>query len=1046
MKHQRNSQLAQYLLGIVLLAAPAWTQPAELSGFVRDTTGAAVANARLTIRNLDTNVQLTVSSNGLGIYNLPSLPPGRYELSVEAVGFQKQIIEDIKLEVAAKVAREILLPVGSLSQAMTVNGSGININTVDASVSTVIDRHFVENMPLNGRSFQSLLTLVPGVTAVVSSRGTGQSGAMSVNGQRTESNYFTVDGVSANTGASPSTPGWGAGYGGSTPGETALGTTQSLVSVDALQEFRATTSTYSAEYGRGPGGQFSFTTRSGTNGFHGSLFNYFRNDALDANNFFSNATGTQKPKQRQNDFGGTLGGPLHIPKLYNGKDRTFFFFSYEGLRLRTPQPAVVTDVPSLAMRANAPVPLRVFLNAFPLPNGPETVQGLASFTGVWSNPGSINSSSLRMDHSITDTFKVFGRYSDAPSESITRSTSNMARSTSQLGSAKTLTLGATNIFSARANNELRFNLTRNGQGLLHTLDNFGGATPLKISAIPGYSNSDQHWVDIYLQWGLRPSYALNSKRNLQQQINLTDSFSLSLGRHNLKAGIDYRRLATQQASPSLYQFALYNTYTELMANTAPNVTLERFSGDVSPIYTNFSAFLQDEWKINSRLSLSLGLRWDVNPPPSDSNGNIPYNLDQTRNLATAKMAPAGTPLWNTRWNNLAPRIGLAYHLRQSNGWDTVLRLGSGLFYDTTNTMASHGYFGVGLVGALRFLNVGSAFPVSADQIAQLPVGSIATPYNFSVYAINRDIKSPYTMQWSAAVEQGIGQNQTLTLNYIGSATRQLPVAWTYNAAAAGAINPDFKAWGLYLTTNGANASYHGLQAQFQRRISRGLQATAFYTWSHTIDDATNNFGVSKLLRGNSDYDIRHNFQSAITYELPGRYSHSWLNAAFAHWATDTRISARSGMPVDILGITGVDPTLGTSVSYQPNLVAGQPLYISDKAAPGGRRINFAAFSTTVVGTHGNLGRNVANGFGTFQTDIAIRRQFQLSERFGLQFRGEAFNVFNHPVFGSIYNQLSSGAARFGLAYNTQNTQMGGLNSLYQTGGPRSVQLALKLIF
>lgn len=1037
---------ARLILGVAVAAFAAWGQPAELSGFVKDPSGSVVTGAQLTIRNLGTNVQMTVTSNSSGIYTLPALPPGTYELTVEATGFQKQVIQNIKLEVAGKVSREVVMPVGSLNQTLTVSGSGISINTVDASVSTVIDRRFVENMPLNGRSFQSLLTLVPGVTAVVSSRGAGQSGSMSVNGQRTESNYFTVDGVSANTGALPSTPGWGAGYGGSTPGETALGTTQSLVSVDALQEFRATTSTYSAEYGRGPGGQFSFTTRSGSNEPHGSLFHYFRNDALDANNFFSNATATPKPMQRQNNFGGTLGGPVLIPKLYNGKDRTFFFFSYEGLRLRTPQPAVVTDVPSLALRTTAPAALRMFLNAFPLPNGPETTQGLASYTASFSNPGSLDSASFRMDHSVTDNFKIFGRYSQAPSQSVSRSNANMSRTTALEGNARTFTIGATNMLSARSNNEARFNLTRHGQGQLHRLDTFGGATPLRIADIPGYSNSDQHWVDFYIQWGLRPNFVLNSKRNLQQQINITDTFSVSLGRHNLRAGIDFRRLATAQAVPSIYQFALFNTYDELMANRAANITLERFSGDVNPVYTNFSAFVQDEWKVSSRFSLSLGLRWDVNPPPGDSNGNIPYNLDQTDNLATAKLAPAGTPLWNTNWGNVAPRVGFAYHARQRSSFDTVLRMGGGLFYDTSNSIASYGYFGVGRVGALRFLNTGAPFPVSEALIAQLKPGNTVTPYNFSIYAIDRNLRAPYTLQWSAAVEQGLGLSQTLTVNYIGSAGRQLPVMRTLAAAAAGAINPDFKDWGGYNTSNGANSSYHALQTQFQRRLSRGLQATVFYTWSHNIDDATNNFGVSKLLRGNSDYDIRQNFQAAITYDLPGRYANRGLTAVLGRWAVDTRISARSGLPVDILGTTGVDPLLGANVTFQPNYVGGQPLYIYDRTSPGGRRINFAAFTATPAGVHGNLGRNVANGFGTTQMDVALRRQFQISERFGLQFRGEAFNLLNHAVFGAIYNQLSAGAARFGLAYNTQNTQMGGLNSLYQTGGPRSVQLALKLVF
>ncbi len=891
-----------------------------------------------------------------------------------------------------------------------------------------------------------LLTLVPGVTAVVSTRGQGQSGSMSVNGQRTESNYFVVDGVGANTGAYPSTPGWGAGYGGSTPGETALGTTQSMVSIDALEEFRATTSTYSAEYGRFPGGQFSFTTRSGTNNVHGSLFNYFRNDALDATNWFSNATATPKAQQRQNDFGGTLGGPVFIPRLYDGRDRTFFFASYEGLRLRSPQPAVVTDVPDMTLRATAPESLRPFLNAFPMPNGPASADGLATFTGVWSSPGTLDTTSIRIDHSFSDMFKVFGRYSRAPSENRIRSTANMARTTIQESTARTFTLGATNILGARLNNDARFNVTRHGQGQIHQLDTSGGAVPLDVSAIPGFNDSALHWVDIYLQWGLRPNYALNSKRNEQTQINITDSLSWSVGSHLLKFGIDYRRLATSQASAELYQFGLYNNLQELMTNKAANVTLERFTGDIRPLYQNFSAFVQDEWRVRPRLSLSLGVRWDVNPAPSDQDGDLPYNLDQLDDLTTTKLTPRGTPLFRTRWANIAPRLGIAYQLRQSNGFGTVLRFGSGLFYDTANSTASMGYFGVGRASALRYLNGTSAFPADPSQFDLLQPEDTSAPYKFTVYAIDRNLRSPYSFQWSASVEQSLGQTQSLTINYIGSSSRQLPVVWTTNAAALAAANPNFTNWGMGYTKNGANASHQALQLQFQRRMSRGLQASLSYTWAHTIDDATNNFTINKLLRASSDYDIRHNFQAAVTYDVPGRYQNRLAAALLQYWSLDSRIIARSGLPLDIIGQTNIDPSLGVNVSYQPNYVGGQPLYIYGDTLPGGHRVNFDAFQLAPAGVQGNAGRNIARAFGATQVDLAVRRNFRIRENLGLEFRGEAFNILNQPIFGSIYNQLSTGPQRFGMAYSTMNSQLGGLNSLYQMGGPRSIQLALRLRF
>ncbi len=292
---------------------------------------------------------LASRTNGTGFYAISGVEPGTYTIRVTADGFYTEVLAGVTVDVAAKLTEDFQLQIGSASDTVEVNGSGTEINTTDATVSTVINRRFVENIPLNGRSFQSLMTLAAGVTVVPSS-GPGSQGELSVNGQRTESNYYTVDGISANTGATVSTSGSpGAGFSGSTPQGSALGTTQSIVSIDALEEFRATTSSYSAEYGRTPGGQFSFSTRSGTNQWHGSAFDYLRNYGIDAMDRFD----TVKLPERQNDFGGTLGGLIRIPRLYDGRDRTFFFFSYEGLRLTSPQSAQLYEVPSNALRQQA---------------------------------------------------------------------------------------------------------------------------------------------------------------------------------------------------------------------------------------------------------------------------------------------------------------------------------------------------------------------------------------------------------------------------------------------------------------------------------------------------------------------------------------------------------------------------------------------------------------------------------------------------------------------------------------------------------------------
>lgn len=307
-----------FCLFVSLTEFSALGQSAQIAGTISDSSKAVIPNASLQVINTATQVEWQTKSNGDGRYALPLLPAGTYDITAQAYGFEAKVIQNMRLNVADRVSLDFVLQPGAVTRSVTVDGSGVNLNTTDANVSTVVDRRFVENIPLNGRSFQSLMTLAPGVS-VVPSQGVGESGELSVNGQRTEANYFTVDGVSVNTGASVSSSGFtGAGFAGATPGETALGTTQSMVSIDVMQEFRAVTSTYSAEYGRTPGGQFEIITRSGTNQYHGTLFDYLRNDALDANSWFNNYASPPVAKQalRQNDFGGTLGGYLQIPRLY----------------------------------------------------------------------------------------------------------------------------------------------------------------------------------------------------------------------------------------------------------------------------------------------------------------------------------------------------------------------------------------------------------------------------------------------------------------------------------------------------------------------------------------------------------------------------------------------------------------------------------------------------------------------------------------------------------------------------------------------------------
>jgi len=404
-------------------------------------------------------------------------------MEVTAAGFKVVNITGLIVNVQDHIEQNFRLQVGSVAESVTVTAGAPLVDTTDATVSTVVDRQFAENLPLNGRSFQTLIDLTPGVVLTPSTLYDG--GQFSVNGQRAVSNYWMVDGVSANIGVSSGfNP--GNGFAGTLGAFSAQGGTNGLVSVDAMQEFRIQTSTYAPEFGRTPGGQISIVTRSGTNRLHGSLFDYFRNDVLDANDWFNGYTNTPplpKAEERQNDFGGTFSGPVL-------KDRTFFFFSYEGLRLRLPQTAL-TNVPDVAARQNALPAVQPYLNAYPMPTPgtpDDLAQGIAQFNATFSSSSTLDAYSLRIDHKLSDKLSLFGRYNYSPSTIVQRPAALSVISSSDV-TIQTSTAGVTWVVSPVAADDLRFNYSRTNAGGHNTLDKFGGAVPLASLPFPSPYNS-----------------------------------------------------------------------------------------------------------------------------------------------------------------------------------------------------------------------------------------------------------------------------------------------------------------------------------------------------------------------------------------------------------------------------------------------------------------------------------------------------------------------------------------------------------------------------
>jgi hypothetical protein len=1031
----------------------------SIAGRVTDPSKAVIANAKVAAINAGTNVRYEGASNDSGDYYLTNLPPASYRIEIEKPGFQKLIKPDVILHVQDALAIDFEMTLGSASESITVQTGAAGLNTESATVSTVIDRTFVENLPLNGRSFQTLILLTPG--AVVTVTAFDDQGQFSVNGQRADANYFTVDGVSANFGVTGYFPLVQAG-GGALPALSVSGGTNSLVSVDAMQEFRIQTSSFAPEFGRTPGGQISILTRSGTNNFHGTLFEYFRNSVLDANDWFSNLNHLPKPEERQNDFGGVFGGPVI-------KDKTFFFFSYEGLRLRQPL-AQETVVPDNASRMAAPAAMQPYLAAYPIANGAELGGGTAEFNASYSDPSSLDAYSVRVDHVVNPKLSLFGRYDYSPSSLDQRAPNEgyeptLSTTQSFSSSVQTLTLGLTETINSRISNEVRANYSNDRIGTTLSMDNFGGAVSLPNSALfpQGYSSTNALFtLEIP---GVGELVEGNEATDEQRQLNFVDNLSAVKGSHQLKFGFDYRWLAPFShpfayrqfvqfaglacpAAPPCTGYALSGTAPGATSTTAQLAAVSVYQSDAL-LVQNFSLYAQDTWKVGRRLNLAYGLRWDVNPALKGKNrANDPFTVSGLNDPATMALAPRGTPLYRTTYGNVAPRVGLAYQLRDTHNWGAVLRAGFGIFYD----------LGSGSLGG-----VSSFFPYSAENdisSASFPLSAQnATPPPFSVsppvstiLVAAPNLKLPRTYEWNVVFEQSMGNDQSLSAAYIGAAGRDL-----LRVTSLANLSTNFPF--VSLTDNTATSDYNALQIKFQRQLSHGLQVLASYTFSHSIDiastDAFANYLNSpgslaspNIDRGDSDFDIRHVFTASLTYAIASPGPNEFARAALGGWSVAAFVTARSAPPVDLMGAFTFAG--GGDVYPRPNIVPGVPMVLYGPQYPGGKIFNGAAFSEPPAGEQGDLGRNVLRGFGASQADVALQRQFHVTEKVSLRFRAEFFNIFNHPNFGNPNNDLTS--SLFGQATQTLASSLGsggangGFNPLYQVGGPRSIQLALKLQF
>ena len=1080
-----------------LVANFTWAQSetATVSGQVVDPSGLNITGAQVKLVDIDRDTTTIVTTNTTGLYTFPSVRPGRYRMEVTATGFKVINVTGVTVNVQDHLEQNFKLVVGSISESITVEGGAPLVDTESATVSTVVDRQFAENLPMNGRSFQTLIELTPGVVLTTSS--SFSDGQFSVNGQRADSNYWMIDGVSANIGMS-SNAGASDTLSGSLGGFSAQGGTNSLVSVDAMQEFRIQTSTFAPEFGRTPGGQISIVTRSGTNQFHGTIFDYFRNDLLDASNWFNGFTNVpplRQAEEHQNDFGGTLSGPIF-------KNRTFFFFSYEGLRLRLPLTSL-SMVPDASYtqgttnsRQNATAAMQPFMNAYPLPGlnsseipcnptyfpCPQSGEtGLAALNASYSNRSTLDAASLRVDHRPNDKLTLFGRYNYAPSGLLQRPGNIGGLALNVLDDIRiptqTATFGTTWTLSTVLTNDVRVNYSRVSAISSYRLDNFGGAVPFSnsLAGLPSPYTVQNSEVQVYAYSFFAGLNAGGVTAQIQRQVNLVDSLSRQVGSHTLKFGGDYRRLTPSVASPAYTQLAVFYNVSEMESGTLAPLGFNssvNVSSEVPLVLQNLGIFAQDTWRMRPRLTLTYGLRWDIDFTPKTSSGPSLPAVANFNDISTLSIAPPGTPVFATQYGNIAPRIGIAYQLFQRKGRETVLRGGWGMFYDlsTTQLQVQNTLYPFGssnFVSGQFPLNPNCSFDPNTCPNSAQPIST--NPNGTRLYAIDPYLKAPYTQEWNLAFEQSLGDVQSFSATYAGARGRRLLVTEAYAFP-----NPNLQA--AFLVGNYGTSDYDSLELQFRRRLAKGLQALASYAWAHSIDTGSTGAGglgsgdyytrqmAAEANRGPSDFDIRDAASVALTYEIPAARRNRFTSALSQGWSTQNTFQIRSATPVDV---SYPSYLLGMSqIAVRPDVVSGQPFYLAEaqcpsvlfSPCPGGRGFNPASFTpppidpTTGEPTRqGDFGRNGLRGFGAWQWDFALHRDFPIYGQMKLQFRAELFNVLNHPNFGPPGGGLGNtgfgwSAQTLGQTLNAGNDGSGGFSALYQFGGPRSVQLALKMEF
>jgi hypothetical protein len=992
-------------LGILLCilsvgSLPEFAQTAgSLTGQILDASQAAVPNASITALDPDKGLRREAKADNSGRYTIPNLPIGRYDVTVTHPGFETAVEKSVLLQVGANTTVDFVLRPGTISQVVDVTGEAPIIDPNQGQGATFSTRDLVE-LPINGRDYARFSLLAPGAVAR-----SNYIADLSFNGLHSVHNQFAIDGVDASR---VDQPYMSNGF--------ERGARLLTGSLETIAEFRAQTANYRAEYGRAAGSYVNIVSKSGTNQLHGEVFEFFRNNFLDARNFF-NMKPNPQAEYRFNDFGGNISGPIV-------KNRTFYFVNYEGSRQRIGITGSGTT-PSALLRSQvlgtSPA-LALLVAQFPLGTSHTSNPLVDNYITVGVSQVREDTGSVRLDHSFNQKNSLYARVNVndshvfGPLFGVTSSALGLSDFQNVPIRTSNATVHDTHLFSPVFLNEFEIGMQRWGSHIIsdEPYPNFS-VTGLTIS--PG-------------------TRGRTKSNNTSYQIG--DAMSYTRGAHSLKWGVTEYRIQIDRNSITTSTLT-YVSLQDFINNSVSSASVTVGNPGSATWGYETGAFVQDTWQTRPGLTIDYGLRYDFGTAPFD-----PAHHAQTFDTRTLTLAPPGTPYFHKNTKDFGPRLAVAWQAAKN----TVIRTGYGIFFqDYPVGFGSYSVPTNNLAGNTTLLR--QQIPnLSYPLTPFLSQGTAPLP---TVAGFNWNKPDIYAQQWNFTVERQFGETNALTLAYVGNHglnLRRNEDINFFDPTLGRRPIPGFA--DVNIETASGQSVYHALQASFTQRMRWGLMGSFNYTWAHAIDDVqdqglfsaqpqdNNNYHAE---RGNSSGDIRHNVSYQLLYNLPFGRSQHFLSAATG--VTDKLVS---GWQLASLAIfhTGIADTVyigsntygnGNFTNQRPNAVAGVSQYAANQTI--NNWLNPAAFSLPAAGTFGNLGRNTVFGPGFAQADLSLLKETRFTESSHLEFRAEFYNVVNHPNFAEP--NTTFGTTAFGKVLSTFGSTLG-------IGTARQIQLAMKLYF